>query len=230
MALIKAFAYLRTSSAANVGTEKDSDKRQAAAIRRYAKAAGYEVVDQFYDAAVSGADAIEDRPGFMEMMDRIESNGVRTVLVEDASRFARKMLVQELAVLALKKREVRVITASGEDLTETDDESKVMMRQVAGAFAEYEKNRLVRKLRAARDRASDTLGERVEGRPGYAKTNPDLIREARRLARKSPRTGKARSLRSIAAELSTLGFTNGKGKVLAAAQVGRLLGRYEQGE
>src|SRR5690242_8152650 len=52
---IKAIAYLRTSSAANVGADKDSEKRQRAAIAAFAKAHGYEVVESFYDAAVSGA-------------------------------------------------------------------------------------------------------------------------------------------------------------------------------
>src|SRR5437868_4111072 len=53
---IPAIAYLRTSSAANVGSDKDSDKRQPAAIAAFAKAPGYCIVDEFYDAAVSGAD------------------------------------------------------------------------------------------------------------------------------------------------------------------------------
>ena len=51
-----ALAYLRTSSAANVGTDKDSEKRQRHAIQGFAKRAGFEIVDEFYDAAVSGAD------------------------------------------------------------------------------------------------------------------------------------------------------------------------------
>jgi DNA invertase Pin-like site-specific DNA recombinase len=38
-----------------------------------------------------------------------------------------------------------VLTASGDDLTDTSDPSRVMMRQIAGAFAEYEKARLVAK-------------------------------------------------------------------------------------
>ena len=38
-------AYLRTSSAANVGADKDSEKRQRAAIESFARAAGYELVE-----------------------------------------------------------------------------------------------------------------------------------------------------------------------------------------
>ena len=91
-------AYLRTSSAANVGQDKDTDKRQNSAIAAYAKLAGFQIVEEFYDAAISGADPIQDRPGFAALLDRIEGNGVRTVIVEDASRFARELMAQELGI------------------------------------------------------------------------------------------------------------------------------------
>lgn len=89
-----AVAYLRTSSAANIGTDKDSDRRQRDAIAGFAKQAGFRVIEEFYDAAVSGADPIDTRPGFRALLERIVGNGVRTVIVEDASRFARTLMVQ----------------------------------------------------------------------------------------------------------------------------------------
>jgi len=49
--LVEAVAYIRTSSAANVGSDKDSDKRQRAAIEGYAKRAGFDLVAEFTDAA-----------------------------------------------------------------------------------------------------------------------------------------------------------------------------------
>jgi Resolvase, N terminal domain len=55
---------------------------------------GMMVVEWFYDPAVSGADHIESRPGFMAMLDRIASNGVRCILVESPDRFARDLAVQ----------------------------------------------------------------------------------------------------------------------------------------
>src|SRR6266404_2932157 len=191
-----AIAYLRTSSASNVGG--DSDQRQREAVRRFAKVAGYSIEAEYYDAAVSGTDPIEARPGFSQMLATIEGNGVRLVLVEDASRLARSVLVAELAIIVMAQLGVKIVTASGEDLTETDDPAKVMMRQVAASFAQYEKARMVAKLKGARDRAAQKAGKRVEGRKGYDDTNPDLVKQAKRLARKSPRTGKARSLREIA--------------------------------
>jgi hypothetical protein len=65
-----------TSSKTNVGPDKDSDKRQLAAIEAYAKAAGLEIVATF-----SGADPVTDRPGLAEMLERLLSNGARTIVV-----------------------------------------------------------------------------------------------------------------------------------------------------
>src|SRR6516164_1253989 len=136
--LIPAVGYGRTSSAANVGREKDSERRQRIAIQRFAKHGGFQIVDWFNDPAVSGADPIESRPGFAALLNRIEGNGVRVVLVEDASRFARDLMAQELGIGVLIKLGVRVLTANGDDMTETDDHMKVAMRQIAGTFAQLE--------------------------------------------------------------------------------------------
>src|SRR5690349_446426 len=56
--LKKAVAYLRTSSATNVGADKDSERRQRETIEAFVRATGYEVVESYYDAAISGADAV----------------------------------------------------------------------------------------------------------------------------------------------------------------------------
>src|SRR5262249_31260487 len=74
----------------------------------FAKRAGFALVSEFSDPGVSGADPIEVRPGFSALLDRIEGNGVQTVIVEDASRFARELVTQELGIIALIKRGVRV--------------------------------------------------------------------------------------------------------------------------
>ena len=120
--------------------------------------------------AVSGADPIETRPGFAALLNRIESNGVRTVIVEDASRFARDLVAQELGILSLIALGVRVLTASGEDLTDTSDPMKIAMRQIAGAFAQLEKARLVAKLRGARERKRASSGRVTKDGRGKCET------------------------------------------------------------
>ena len=74
-----------------------------------------------FRTGVSGADPIAERPGFAKLLDRIEGNGVRIVIVEDASRFARELMTQELGIIALMQRGVRVLTANGDDLTDSSD-------------------------------------------------------------------------------------------------------------
>jgi DNA invertase Pin-like site-specific DNA recombinase len=207
----EAVAYLRTSSASNVGTDKDSEHRQLGAVQSFAKRANFAVVDTFRDPAVSGADPIEGRPGFSALLDRIEGNSVRTVIVEDASRFARDLITQELGILLLIERGVRVLTTSGDDLTETEDHFKVAMRQIAGAFAQLEKARLVGKLRHARDRIRAEKGK-CEGRKSHAEVRPGAVELAKRLRRASPKTGERRSLRTISGELATAGYLNAAGR------------------
>jgi DNA invertase Pin-like site-specific DNA recombinase len=53
---------------------------------------------------VSGADPIDARPGFAAMLERIKGNGVQTIIVETASRFARDLMVQEVGHAKLRER------------------------------------------------------------------------------------------------------------------------------
>ncbi len=104
-----AVAYYRTSSAANVGPDKDSLARQREAVTAYAKAHGLMIVREFYDAAVSGADPIDQRQGFLAMLQYLHSNGARVILLETASRFARDLAVQLAGHDLLKARGIELI-------------------------------------------------------------------------------------------------------------------------
>lgn len=219
--MTRALAYLRTSSAANV--EGDSPYRQDAAIMRYAGSTGAEVVACYWDAAISGADHIETRDGFVALLEHAEAEGIGLVIVEDASRFARDLIAQEMGLRLLIPRGMRVVTASGHDLSDESDPGKKMMRQMVGMMAEYDKGMIVHRLRKGRERIKAT-GAKCEGRKAHAEVSPDIVREARRLARKSPKTGKARSLRQIAAELASLGYTSRKGTPLSPTIVGKIVG------
>ena len=46
---------------------------------------------------------------------------------------------------------------AADDLTESDDEMRVAMRQIVGVFSQLEKTRLVKKLRAARERTAPQI-------------------------------------------------------------------------
>lgn len=215
--LIKAVAYLRTSSATNVGADKDSEKRQRAAVEAFAKAAGYEIVASYYDEAVSGADHVTTRPGFTAMMERIAGNGVRTIVVETANRFARDLIVQETGYAMLKERGVELIAADKPDAFLDDTPTAKLIRQVLGAVSEFEKAMIVTKLKAARDRKRAT-GAKVEGRKSYGEANPELVTLAKKLHR-YPVNGRRRSLRDVSRALAEAGFLTAKGKPYAPSAV-----------
>lgn len=82
-----ALAYYRTSSAANVGAEKELLPRQKLAVARYAKSAGLSIVGEAYDAAVSGKDPIDGRPGFIDLLAQAKAKGVGTLIVESCQPF-----------------------------------------------------------------------------------------------------------------------------------------------
>ena len=103
--------------------------------------------------------------------------------------FARELMAQELGITLLISRGVEQSpTASGDDLTASDDPTRKMMRQIAGAFAEYEKARLVDKLRHARERVRQEKGK-CEGRKPHG--DPEAVALAKRLTGRLPRPASA---------------------------------------
>lgn len=219
-----AVAYMRTSSAANVGDDKDSQTRQRTAIQLYADRVGIQVVAEFYDAAVSGADALEARPGFKKMMDLIAANGVKTILVETANRFARDLMVQEVGYARLRDLGVSIVAVDSPNSFVDDTPTATLIRQVLGAVAQFDKGMTVAKLKGARDRKRAT-GVKVEGRKSLAERSPEMVALARRLYRRNPKTGERRSLRTIARILEDAGHTTETGERIGASSVMKMVRR-----
>jgi DNA invertase Pin-like site-specific DNA recombinase len=225
-ALTPAVAYLRTSSAANVGSDKDSERRQREAIEAFARSAGYRIVETYHDAAVSGADPVTSRPGFSAMLERLLSNGVRTILVETASRFARDLIVQETGYELLKARGIELVAVDSPDSFVADTPTANLIRQVLGAVSEFEKAMLVEKLRGARERKRRETGKKVGGRLNYAEIEggPEMMALAKKLHR-YPVNGRRRSLAEVAKALTEAGYQSSAGTPYTATAVRRMLKR-----
>jgi DNA invertase Pin-like site-specific DNA recombinase len=219
--LTKAVAYFRTRSTANVGADRDSLKRQQKAVEAYAARAGFQVVDQFYDAAVSGADPVDARPGFAAMLERIAGNGVRTIVVETANRFARDLIVQETGWRFLQGLGVTLVAADSPDSFLDSTPTAVLIRQVLGAVSQFEKAALVAKLKAARERKKAQTGK-CGGRRSVAELSPATVALAKKLAR-YPINRRKRSLRDISAELMKAGHVTRNGTPYAATAVAKMI-------
>ena len=222
---LKAVGYLRCSGLGQV--EGDTWDRQSDAIGKYAKHHGLEVIDEFRDAGVSGTKDLDNRPGLAALLDRVESNGVKIVLVENATRLARDLMVDEVILQQLTNAGCKVIAAdSATDLTgDSDDPTRRLIRQVLGAVAEFDRRVTVMKLRAARERKR-SRGQRCAGRkpfdilPGESET----LARIRELRGKPP-NGRRRSLQQICDALNAEGLPTRSGKPWTKQAVNRIVRR-----
>ena len=221
----KALAYLRVSGKGQIN--KGGFPRQRDTIRKYARANGLEIVDEFRDEGVSGTKELEHRQGLAALLDYIESNGVQIVLVERADRLARDLMVSEVILGQFRELGVSVIAAdSGVDLTTGDDDpTRTLIRQVLGAVAQFEKSIIVLKLRAARERTKRKTG-RCEGRKpyGYYEGEDKIIKRIKELYRK-PHGEKRMGFGTIARKLNEEGIPTRSGAKWRDTQVKSILTR-----
>jgi DNA invertase Pin-like site-specific DNA recombinase len=157
----RAFGYLRVSSESQV--DGDGFPRQRAAITKWAAANNVKIVRWFEEKGVSGT--LQHRPALDDMLVALMSNGVQTVIVEKLDRIARDILVQETIIQNLHKQGFELVSAMEPDLC-IDDPSRKLMRQIMGAFAEYDRTMIVLKTRAARERIRKS-GKTCEGRKPF---------------------------------------------------------------
>lgn len=220
---IAAVAYLRTSSATNVGEGKDSQVRQWRAIEAFAKRSCYAIREPaYYDAAVSGADPIDSRPGFRALLSYLaEHADVRVILVETANRFARDLIVQETGYRLLKERGIELVAVDSPNGFLDDTPTAQLVRQVMGAISQFEKASTVAKLRGARERKRILVGK-CEGRKSHKEVRPEVVALARKLRRRQG-GGDQLSYREVAAQLAQHGHHNSRGNRYHASAIRSML-------
>ena len=222
----EAYGYIRVSGKGQVrGTGL---QRQEAAIREYANANRFQVIQIFQEKGVSGTEKKDRRPAFQEMMAIVLKDGVCTIIVEGLDRLAREYTVQEQLLIYLASKEVELISANtGENVTEAikADPMKKAMIQIQGVFAELEKNILVGKLRKARERKKKVEGK-CEGRKSYLEISPEIVKKIKLLRRRN-RKGKRRTFSQVAKELNRQGMTTMTGKPFTSNNVAVILHRVK---
>lgn len=214
---MKAFAYIRVSS--NGQVNGGGFDRQLAAINKYSRDNGIEIVDTFQEEGVSGT--LENRPALARLLVSLEQNGhgIRTVIIEKLDRLARDLMVQEAIIRDFKLKGFELISAAeGPDLLAADP-TRELIRQVFGAVAQYEKSMLVAKLKASRERIRATSGK-CEGRKGYndTKEGQAIIKRIQVLRRKHPHR-KRRTWQQVADILNEEGTTTLEGRTWTLQRV-----------
>jgi DNA invertase Pin-like site-specific DNA recombinase len=163
--MTKALAYLRVSGKGQV--KGDGFIRQLQAIKKYSAEHDIKIVQIFREEGVSGTKESMDRPAWAQMITTLHGNGVTTIVIEKLDRLARDLMVQEATIADLQKHGFTLISVAEPDLMASDP-TRILMRQLMGAVAQYDKCQIVLKLRGARMRKRAAEG-RCEGRKPFGR-------------------------------------------------------------
>ncbi len=199
-----AYGYIRVSSIGqNSGGGFD---RQENAIFSHAFTNKLNI-KKIYKETASGT--IKNRKELTRMLIELEENNINIVIIERIDRLARDLMIQESIIDNMRKNNIKLISVADGDLL-VDDPTRIVVRQVLGAFAQYDKTMIVQKLKLSRERLRAKNGK-CEGRKSYSETNPALLDEINRLRRK-PRKRKRLSNKEIVKSLNQSGFKTATGK------------------
>jgi DNA invertase Pin-like site-specific DNA recombinase len=81
-------------------------------------------------------------------MAALHGNGTKLVLVEKLDRLARDLMIQESIIADMQRNQFEIISVVEPDLC-SNDTTRKLMRQILGAFSEYEATMIALKLRGA---------------------------------------------------------------------------------
>lgn len=155
-------SYIRVSGRGQL--DGDGPDRQRDVIQNFCKTHRLDCRREFFEKAVSGTIDGVDRPEFAAMIQFAESclNAadpipIAGIVVERMDRLARDLMVSEMLLTECRRRKLKVFAVDQGALidmaAEDADPTRILIRQILGALAQWEKSMLVAKLRAARDRA-----------------------------------------------------------------------------
>jgi len=160
-----------------VSTDHQTVENQLAALQQVAERRGWQVVETYSDAGISGAKGRKDRPGLDRLLNDASKRHFDVVMAWAIDRMGRS-LIDLLGT-------IEHLHGCGVDLyldQQNIDTSTPMGRlvfQVTGAFAEFERSMIRQRIRAGLKRAV-AQGKRL-GRPPVS---GELERKAERLLRK----------------------------------------------
>lgn len=159
------FAYLRVSTAEQL--KGGGHERQLETIAKFCDGKDWSIARVFKDQQ-SGADPVGDRKMLMEMVELAPSFGA-VIVVERIDRVARELMHQEIFLAQCKAKGVLVYAAdSGEELVMAEaDPTRILIRQLLGAMAQWERSMLTKKLLAGRMAKKLKTGKPCGGPPPY---------------------------------------------------------------
>lgn len=138
MALSGAVGYVRVSTVEQVAGHGLEVQEQA--IRAWCKKNRLRLVATYRDEGQSGSNGIEDRVGLAGALGALKAGEGEQLVVYRLDRLARDLILQETLIERLREQGTPVVSATEDVETDTDDPTRVLIRQVLGVIAQYEKS------------------------------------------------------------------------------------------
>ncbi len=139
----KAIGYIRCSTEEqHLGPEA-----QRAALARWCKGNGVELVTVFDDHGVSGGAELDKRPGLLAALDAVKAQGAGLLVVAKRDRLARDVVVAAMVERLAERAGARVLAADGTGNQEGPEGQ--LMRGIVDVFAQYERALIRSRTRAA---------------------------------------------------------------------------------
>jgi len=161
---MKALGYVRVSTHEQAHGGYGLDVQEQA-LRTWATNESARLVGIERDAAVSGSNGLESREGLTGALVRLEAGEADALVVYRLDRLARDLVLQETIIRRLEKAGRTVVSAT-EPKTDGDDPTRVLVRQVLGALAQYERA-VIRARMMAGAAAKRRAGGYAGGKPPY---------------------------------------------------------------
>jgi DNA invertase Pin-like site-specific DNA recombinase len=154
----KAAVYVRVS------TDKQTVENQLRELRQIAERRGWEVVQEYHDAGISGSKGREERPGLDEMLKDAQRRRFDVVMAWAIDRLGRSLIDLLGTIQTLEACSVDLYL--DQQAIDTTTPAGKLMFQITGAFAEFERSMIRQRVRAGLKRAVEKGS--VLGRPKIA--------------------------------------------------------------
>jgi len=208
----KCILYARFSPRRNAD-QCESIECQLDYCREYCKQHSYEIVGEYEDRAISGAE--EDRPGLWAAIEALKRGNV--LIAYKLDRLARDVYLSELIRRSVEKKSATIEIVTGCENGDTPEQK--MIRQILQVFAEYERKVIAARTKAAMIRHQKN-GRRMSDLTPYGWTrdpnNPAMMLrdpvEQNIIQRMIGLRNEGNSYRDIAKELTNQNITCRGGK------------------
>jgi len=156
--------FKRAAIYVRVSTDKQTVENQARELRQIAERRGWQVVEEYHDAGISGAKGRDQRPGLDTMLKDAQRRRFDVVMAWAIDRMGRSLIDLLGTIQTLEGCKVDLYL--DQQAIDTTTPAGRLMFQVTGAFAEFERSMIRQRVRAGLKRAKDE-GKQL-GRPKIA--------------------------------------------------------------